>query len=107
MNTPKPISAAEAHALVRNGAVLVDIREAPEREAGVIPGATLAPLSTLDRAGLDTTEGRAVIFHCRSGARTTRHATALQATAGAAEAYLLEGGIEAWRAAGLPIERPR
>ena len=107
MNAPKPISATEAHALVNNGALLVDIREAPERETGVIPGAVHAPLSALDRARLDTGPGQAVVFHCRSGGRTTHHAAALKAVAGSAEAYLLQGGIEAWRAAGLPVERPR
>ncbi|HET9105956.1 MAG TPA: rhodanese-like domain-containing protein [Steroidobacteraceae bacterium] len=105
MNAPKPISAAEAQALVRNGAVLVDIREAPERRSGMIRGAVHAPLSALDRTNLDITPRHAVIFHCRRGGRTTRHAAALQATAGAAEAYLLEGGLDAWRAAALPIER--
>jgi rhodanese-related sulfurtransferase len=107
LNAPKPISAAEAQALVRSAAVLVDIREAPERRSGVIPGAVHAPLSALDRTNLDITPRHAVIFHCRSGGRTTRHAAALQARAGAAEAYLLEGGLDAWRAAGLPIQRSR
>lgn len=107
MTAPKPISATEAHALLQDGAVLIDIREAPERTAGVIPGAVHAPLSTLDRTDLDAKPGQPVIFHCRSGGRTTRHAAALQAKARAAEAYLLDGGIEAWRTAGLPIERPR
>lgn len=107
MNAPKAISATEAQALVRNGAVLIDIREAPERETGVIPGALHAPLSTLGHAPLDTKPGQAMIFHCRSGGRTTQHAAALQAKVKGADAYLLEGGIQAWRAAGLPVERPR
>jgi hypothetical protein len=44
----------------------------------------------------------AVIYHCRSGMRTDANAAQL-AAASPCEAYLLEGGIDAWRAAGLPV----
>jgi rhodanese-related sulfurtransferase len=44
----------------------------------------------------------AVIYHCRSGMRTDANAAQL-AAASPCEAYLLEGGIEAWRQAGLPV----
>ena len=47
----------------------------------------------------------AVIFHCRSGNRTTVNAQRLSATVPGAKVYVLDGGIEAWRDAGLPIFR--
>jgi rhodanese-related sulfurtransferase len=102
---PKEISPAEAAELVQRGALLVDVREAAERRLGVIPGAAHAPLSALNRADLGGKPGQPVIFHCRSGGRTTLNAAALKAKAGACETYLLRGGIDAWRAAGLPVER--
>jgi hypothetical protein len=43
-----------------------------------------------------------VIFHCRSGARTAANAQRL-AAATDCQAYLLEGGIDAWKKAGLPV----
>ncbi|MFI5002997.1 MAG: YgaP-like transmembrane domain, partial [Reyranellales bacterium] len=45
---------------------------------------------------------KAVIFHCRSGARTTANASRLAGTVGC-EAYILEGGLDAWKKAGLPV----
>jgi rhodanese-related sulfurtransferase len=43
-----------------------------------------------------------VIFHCQSGMRTAGNARRL-AGACAGEAYVLAGGLNAWRAAGLPV----
>jgi rhodanese-related sulfurtransferase len=102
--TPKEISPAEAAALIERGALLVDIREASERRAGSIPGAAHAPLSALDAAPLSAKPGQAVVFHCRGGGRTKGNAAALKAKAGARDVYLLRGGIDAWDAAGLPVE---
>jgi rhodanese-related sulfurtransferase len=106
MTGPKPISPTKAAALLQAGARFVDIREADERQSGVIPDAAHAPLSTLAACDLPTAGGGPVIFHCKSGGRTAANAAALAHKAGDCDAYLLEGGIEAWRAAGLPVERP-
>ncbi len=106
MKLPREISPAVAAALVREGALMVDIRETPERAAGAIPGAAHAPLSSLAAASIPAKPGQAVIFHCKAGGRTQQNAQALRLKAGDCDAYLLAGGIEAWRAAGLPIERP-
>lgn len=98
----KHISAREAKRLVDGGAVLVDIREHPEYAAESIPGARNQPLSRLHSP---TENGAAVmVFHCKSGARTRMNAAALAKCAGA-EAYILDGGIEAWKAAGFPVKR--
>lgn len=95
------ISPEEARRLVDTGAVIVDIREADEHLRERIPGAQNAPLSRLETLTLDS---RPVIFHCRSGARTSANADRLAAAA-ACEAYIIEGGIDAWRKAGLPVAR--
>jgi rhodanese-related sulfurtransferase len=46
-----------------------------------------------------------VIFLCRSGMRTAANADKLAACCG--EGYLLEGGLDGWRQAGLPVEEDR
>ncbi|MEA3264238.1 MAG: rhodanese family protein [Pseudomonadota bacterium] len=92
------ITPAEARARIAEGAALVDIRAADEHARSRIPGALNAPLGSAFNLG----DAPAVIYHCRSGMRTDANAAQL-AAASPCEAYLLEGGIEAWRAAGLPI----
>ena len=94
------IDPARAKRLIDEGAVLVDIREADEQARERVPGARHNPLSNL--SAVDAPGAKAVIFHCRSGARTAANASRLAAAAGC-EAYILEGGIDAWKKAGLPI----
>ena len=69
MSLPK-ISPAKAKRLLDQGAILVDIREADEHAREKIIGARHLPLSKLDEADLALHEGKPVIFHCKSGART-------------------------------------
>ena len=103
----RTISPADAAKLIHDGAVLVDIREADERAREKIAGTAHLPLSRLDAVSPGW-EGKRVIFHCRSGARTVGNAPRLAATLGAdCEAFILDGGIDAWKKAGLPVEADR
>lgn len=97
--TIDPIGPARAVELIKQGAVLIDIREADEHARERIADALHRPLSTLSRVDSDAP---AVIFHCRTGNRTAANAAKLAAAANC-EAYILEGGLDAWRAAGLPV----
>lgn len=99
----KTITPEAAARLLADGALMVDIRE-PAECALVIAGAHPAPLST-GAAGVAARRGQPVIFHCRSGARTRMNAGALAGAVASDDVYLLEGGIDGWRAAGLPVER--
>ncbi|PXA91471.1 hypothetical protein DMC47_25510 [Nostoc sp. 3335mG] len=94
--TPAALSPAEARAEIDGGARLVDIRGADEHVRERIPGAVNLPL---DRVGELPRDSRPVIFHCRSGMRTSANATKLVAAAQGAPAYILSGGIDAWRSA--------
>lgn len=98
----KHITAKEARKLVDDGALLVDIREHNEYAAENIPGARNHPLSRI--AAPLNSDAAVIVFHCKSGARTRMNAHAL-ANCAQAEAYILDGGIEAWKAAGLPVKR--
>lgn len=97
------IDAKEAKRLVDQGAVLVDIREAAEHMSENIPGARNHPLSRLAGAKLGG-DAPVIVFHCKSGGRTRMNASALAACADA-EAYILDGGIDAWKSAGFPVKR--
>jgi rhodanese-related sulfurtransferase len=97
------ISPIDARRLIDEGrARLVDIREPLEHARESIPGAALVPLSSLD-AGLPSSlaaDGRTLIFHCQGGRRTQDNAGQLSACS-AGKLYLLDGGLEAWKKAGL------
>jgi rhodanese-related sulfurtransferase len=96
------ISPEHASKLLESGALLVDIREADEHARERIPDARNVPVEALGRAPLPVGGARAVIFHCKAGVRTSANATKLGAVA-RCEAYILEGGLDAWKRAGLPV----
>ena len=93
------LSPADARGAIEAGARLVDIRGADEHARERIPGSLNLPL---DRIGDLTRDERPVVFHCRSGMRTAANATQLADAAHGSPAYLLDGGIDAWRGAGHP-----
>jgi len=103
----KSITAEEAARLLQDGAMLVDIREPDEHARTRIPGARNLPLSRLEEASLALHQGKPVLFHCKSGARTEGHVGRLAARAGDAEAYIVAGGLDAWKRAGLPVAEDR
>lgn len=107
MTALKTISPERAAELMHQGAVLIDIREADEHARERIPGARHHALSRID-ADTPVREGDEVlVFHCRSGARTVGNATRLAGAAPACDTYSLEGGLDAWKKAGLPVTLDR
>lgn len=103
MKAAKPISPEDANVLISSGAKLVDIREAGERDR-VIPEAYHLPLSGIRPDVLSLEHQQPVIFHCRTGRRTTMNVQQLCAATSAPEIYLLDGGFDAWAGAGLPVQ---
>ena len=103
--TLKNITVTEAHALLDQNAVLVDVREPHEQAVERIPGAIELPLSVLARGTpANLPAGRPAVFLCASGARTTMNSAALAQIAGG-NAYCMTGGIMAWKRAGYPTQR--
>ncbi|HVV40145.1 MAG TPA: rhodanese family protein [Nitrobacter sp.] len=99
------ISPAKAKTLIDDGAVLIDIREADEHARARIAAARNAPLSALDKLDIGKGEG-VVIFHCKTGNRTNVNAGRL-AQSTDCEAFILDGGLDAWKSAGLPVVENR
>jgi rhodanese-related sulfurtransferase len=98
------VTPEQAKRLLDGGAILVDIREADERARERIVGARHLPLSKFDETALAVQDGKPVIFHCRSGARTKTNAPWLAGKiAEGCEAFIIEGGLDAWKKAGLPV----
>lgn len=101
------INPTDARRLLDEGATLIDIREADEHAREKIPGARNLPLSKLDEADVGG-HHKPIIFHCKSGARTQANAPRLAAKLDAAcEAFVVDGGLDAWRKTGLPVVTDR
>ncbi len=97
----RTVSAAQAADLADGGAVLLDVREPHEWQAGHAPRARHIPLGQLSRRAAELPERRAVVTVCRSGARSAR-AAVLLARQGR-EVSNLAGRMRAWARAGLPV----
>lgn len=106
-----PREAATAH---EQGALLVDIRPALQRADGEIPGALVIERNVLewrlDPASPDRVpeiEGydQTIVVVCDAGYASSLAAASLQAL-GLVHATDLDGGFQAWRAAGLPTTPP-
>lgn len=101
-----------ADEIAREDTLLVDLREPSEREEnGAIPGAIHAPRGMLEfwadptsayhRAEFDP--NRRLVLHCASGGRSALAADTLQQM-GYTKVAHLDGGFNAWKAAGRPVE---
>ena len=105
LETVPTIGAEELRERMAAGTVQVlDVRGAAEWEAGHLPGVPNLPLGYLSDRLDELSPERPLVVHCQSGARSAIAASLLQA-AGAGEVANLEGGFQAWSAAGLPVER--
>ena len=103
----------EAHAAAQDGAVLVDIRADAQRAAdGIVPAAVRIPRNVLEwrcdpssdhRDDRVSDPAKRIIVMCDEGYQSSLVAALLQ-DLGHHEATDLEGGFQAWRAAGLPVE---
>ena len=82
------------------GVALIDVREPGEYEAERIQGALLFPLSTFDPHALPKNVD--IIFQCGTGKRSAMAAARAQA-GGLQHTAHLAGGLQAWKAAGLPV----
>ena len=96
----------------RGEALLVDLREPGERaQHGAIPGAVHAPRGMLEFYADPTSSyhraelapERRVILHCASGGRSALAADTLQQM-GYTNVAHLDGGFNAWKGAGKPVE---
>lgn len=105
----------EAHAAVRAGGLIVDIRSEVQRDAqGLVPGAHFVARNVLEwRAdptcphhdpALVAVRGPLILM-CAQGYQSSLAAAKLQ-DLGLARATDMEGGFERWAAEGLPVIPP-
>jgi adenylyltransferase/sulfurtransferase len=81
---------------------VVDVREQWEYARDHIPEASLTPLGHIIARPQEVITSDNVLFVCEVGQRSAV-AAELAAAAGKHHVYNLEGGMQAWRGAGLPV----
>lgn len=96
------VSATEARQLLQDGALLLDVRSAAERQVASIPGSRHLPVEQLPGQMGQLPAGRIIVCQCASGHRSGIAARQLRAQGH--DARSLSGGLTAWKNAGLPVK---
>ncbi|MFB7337560.1 rhodanese-like domain-containing protein [Streptomyces adustus] len=102
----KRVTVKEAHRHTQGAhapAVLLDVRERGEWDAGRAPGAMHAPLSALVAGAAlpQAAQGRSLVVICRSGNRSQQAVELLRARG--ADAVDVKGGMQQWAGAGYSV----
>jgi rhodanese-related sulfurtransferase len=101
MSDVPQIDATQAVQRVESGALLLDVREDDEWQAGHAPGARHVPLGQLQAEQASLPTDRPIVAICRSGGRSEQATIALLAAG--YDAVNMAGGMRAWAAAGQPV----
>jgi len=89
----------------KNAIILVDVRTPEEVETdGRISGSILIPLDELPNRIDKLSRDKKIFVYCRSGMRSASASRFLSSLG--YKVYNIKGGIEGWKAEGLPIEKP-
>jgi rhodanese-related sulfurtransferase len=95
------VDAAQGALDVEGGALLLDVRENDEWQAGHAPGAQHIPLGELGARVEELPKDRHIVCICRVGGRSARATEALRGAG--YDVVNLAGGMRAWAAAGQPV----
>lgn len=97
------VGPVEARTRQLEGALMIDVREPDEWDAGHAPGARLVPLAQLARQLPSLPRDREILFICRTGRRSAL-ATQMAQRVGVERAANVRGGMVAWNRVGLPVK---
>lgn len=99
------LSAAEATQLInRRNAAVIDLRSSADFAKGHLPAARQLEFAELQAkvAQLVKNKNNPVLLVCQTGQQSNKAARIVQ-DAGYAEVHVLEGGVDAWQKAGMPV----
>jgi rhodanese-related sulfurtransferase len=98
------VGPADAVRLANSGALLLDVREGEQYEAGHIIEARHVPAAEVPAKAdsLKKYKEKPVIVYCENGGASGSAAQALR-TAGFSKVVALRGGLQAWRQENLPL----
>jgi rhodanese-related sulfurtransferase len=101
--SPSEISISQAYGKYQKGVFFLDVRTQAEWDSYHIPNTTLIPLDQLAARVNEVPQDREVVVVCRSGNRS-KTGRDLLSQAGYDQVTSMSGGVNAWRAAGYPVE---
>lgn len=86
----------------QKGAQVLDLRGDAEFRAGHLPGSKHVAADRVQTVVAGLEASKPVLLVCNTGMQAAKAAAALKSS-GRGEVYTLDGGIGAWRQAGLPL----
>ena len=101
---PKLGTLAATQMMNKRDVQIVDVRSAAEFGSGSLRDARNLPLEEVAARAGELKKDKPVIVVCEAGRRAALAAVKLR-SAGIGEVYILDGGLGAWRAAGLPLAK--
>src|SRR5256885_1557232 len=103
------VDPADVNRQIGNGAVVVDVRETHEYEAGHLPGAKHVPRGHLESRieGAVPDHDAHVILYCQTGQRSALAAHTLKGLLGYEHVESMTGGITLWKDRGYDVEVPK
>ena len=101
--SPYEINITQAYEKFQKGPFFLDVRTTAEWDSVHIPNTTLIPLDQLSARLNEVPQDREVVVVCRSGNRSKQGRDILR-QAGFGQVTGMSGGVNAWRAAGYPVE---
>lgn len=99
------VTSREVAAAVARGDMVIDVRTAEEFDAGHIAGAHLMPLFAVPLHVASLSRRDPIYVVCESGARGAQACQYLEQHG--YTAFNMQGGMSAWRSAGLPVRTGR
>jgi phage shock protein E len=100
---PNEISVDEAYQMYQGGTFLLDVRTQEEWDEYHAPNTTLIPLDELEGRLDELPQNEEIVVVCRSGNRSQAGRDILRNN-GFEQTTSMSGGLNAWRAAGYPVE---
>jgi rhodanese-related sulfurtransferase len=102
--SPSDINITQAYEKYQQGVFILDVRTQAEWDSVHIPNTTLIPLDQLSTRLKEVPSGKEIVVVCRSGNRSKQGRNIL-VQAGYEQVSSMSGGVNAWQAAGYPVER--
>ena len=94
----KSISVADAAQSIKNGVLVIDVREQNEYDQAHIENSVLVPLSTVSAEKINeiNPQNKTILIHCHSGKRSKVAANIILSQGYTGEILELDEGIKAW-----------